>query len=157
MMEGKLGGFHFNDSKYGDDDLTVGSINPYQLFLIFNELVDGLQDPNVKNPPLAWMIDASHNTKDPIEDLLQSVNAILTTYSKALLVDRLALADAQESNDVLRAEELLRDTFLTDARALVAEASRQSGGAIDPIATFRGAKIRSGLVDKRGFGVATGL
>jgi L-rhamnose isomerase/sugar isomerase len=88
---------------------------------------------------------------------LQSVNAILTTYAKALLVDRVSLADAQENNDVLRAEELLRDTFLTDARALVAEASRQAGGAIDPIATFRGAKIRSGLVDKRGFSVATGL
>jgi L-rhamnose isomerase/sugar isomerase len=125
--------------------------------LIFNELVDGMQDPSVKNPPLAWMIDASHNTKDPIEDLLQSVNAILTTYAKALLVDRVALADAQENNDVLRAEELLRDTFLTDARALVAEASRQAGGAIDPIATFRAGKVRRGLIDKRGFSVATGL
>jgi L-rhamnose isomerase / sugar isomerase len=157
MHFGRLGGFHFNGSMYGDDDLTTGSIKPYQFFLIFNELVDGMQDASIKNPPLAWMIDASHNTKDPIEDLLQSVNAILTTYAKALLVDRVALADAQENNDVLRAEELLRDTFLTDARALVAEASRQSGGAIDPIATFRGGKIRNGLVDKRGFGVATGL
>jgi len=158
MHFGRLGGFHFNGSMYGDDDLTTGSIKPYQFFLIFNELVDGMQDAAVKNPPLAWMIDASHNTKDPIEDLLQSVNAILATYTKALLVDRVALADAQENNDVLRAEELLRDTFFTDVRALVSEASRQMGGAIDPVATFRNAKVRDGLISKRGkFSIATGL
>jgi len=158
MHFGRLGGFHFNGSMYGDDDLTTGSIKPYQFFLIFNELVDGMQDPNVKNPPLAWMIDASHNTKDPIEDLLQSVNAILATYAKALLVDRVALTDAQENNDVLRAEELLRDTFFTDVRALVAEASRQVGGALDPVATFRKANVRENLINKRGkFSVATGL
>lgn len=158
MHFGRLGGFHFNGSMYGDDDLTTGSIKPYQFFLIFNELVDGMQDPNVKNPPLAWMIDASHNTKDPIEDLLQSVNAILATYTKALLVDRVALTDAQENNDVLRAEELLRDTFFTDVRALVAEASRQVGGALDPVATFRKASVRESLINKRGkFSVATGL
>ncbi|MFD2523583.1 TIM barrel protein [Emticicia soli] len=158
MHFGRLGGFHFNGSMYGDDDLTTGSIKPYQFFLIFNELVDGMQDPNVKNPPLAWMIDASHNTKDPIEDLLQSVNAILATYAKALLVDRFALSDAQENNDVLRAEELLRDTFFTDVRALVAEASRQVGGALDPVATFRKVNIRENLINKRGkFSVATGL
>ncbi|RYU95993.1 TIM barrel protein [Emticicia agri] len=158
MHFGRLGGFHFNGSMYGDDDLTTGSIKPYQFFLIFNELVDGMQDPNVKNPPLAWMIDASHNTKDPIEDLLQSVNAILATYAKALLVDRIALADAQENNDVLKAEELLRDIFFTDVRALVAEASRQVGGALDPVATFRHAKVRENLIGQRGkFSVATGL
>ena len=158
MHFGRLGGFHFNGSMYGDDDLTTGSIKPYQFFLIFNELVDGMQDPNVKNPPLAWMIDASHNTKDPIEDLLQSVNAILSTYAKALLVDRVALADAQENNDVLKAEELLRDIFFTDVRALVAEASRQIGGALDPVATFRNARVRENLIGKRGkFSVATGL
>jgi len=158
MHFGRLGGFHFNGSMYGDDDLTTGSIKPYQFFLIFNELVDGMQDPNVKNPPLAWMIDASHNTKDPIEDLLQSVNAILATYAKALLVDRVALSDAQENNDVLRAEELLRDTFFTDVRALVAEASRQVGGALDPVATFRKTNVRENLINKRGkFSVATGL
>ncbi len=157
MHFGRLGGFHFNGSMYGDDDLTTGSIKPYQFFLIFNELVDGMQDSQVKNPPLAWMIDASHNTKDPIEDLLQSVNAILTTYAKALLIDRKALTDAQENNDVLMAEELLRDAFMTDVRALVAEAMRQSGGAIDPIRTFRAAKVRENLVQQRGFSVATGL
>ncbi|WP_337043734.1 TIM barrel protein [Emticicia sp. 17c] len=158
MHFGRLGGFHFNGSMYGDDDLTTGSIKPYQFFLIFNELVDGMHDAAVKNPTLAWMIDASHNTKDPIEDLLQSVNAILTTYAKALLVDRQALNNAQEQNDVLAAEEILRDAFFTDVRALVAEASRQVGGALDPVATFRQAKVRQSLIQQRGkFSVATGL
>lgn len=89
LMEGKLGGFHFNDSKYGDDDLTVGSIKPYQLFLIFNELVDGMDARNMNHASdLAWMIDASHNVKDPLEDLFQSVEAIMISYAQALLVGR---------------------------------------------------------------------
>jgi L-rhamnose isomerase / sugar isomerase len=158
MHFGRLGGFHFNGSMYGDDDLTTGSIKPYQFFLIFNELVDAMDDPMVKNPPLAWMIDASHNTKDPLEDLLQSVQNILNTYTKALLVDRNALQNAQENNDVVVAEELLRDVFAIDTRALVAEATKQAGGAIDPIGVFRSLKIRENLIEKRGKNsVATGL
>ena len=158
MHFGRLGGFHFNGSMYGDDDLTTGSIKPYQFFLIFNELVDAMEDPSVKNPSLAWMIDASHNTKDPLEDLLQSVQNILTTYTKALLVDRAVLAIAQENNDVLAAEELLRDVFATDTRALVAEAARQAGGAGDPIGVYRDMNIRAQLIEKRGKkSVATGL
>lgn len=158
MHFGRLGGFHFNGSMYGDDDLTTGSIKPYQLFLIFNELVDGMTDPTVKNPNIAWMIDASHNTKDPIEDLLQSVNGILSAYARALLVDRAALNQAQEENDVVQAEELLRDAFLTDVRPLVAEAMRLDGGAIDPLAAFRSAQVRANLIEKRGkFSTATGL
>ena len=155
---GRLGGFHFNGSMYGDDDLTTGSIKPYQFFLIFNELVDGMTDKSVKNPSLAWMIDASHNTKDPLEDLLQSVQSILTTYAKALLVDRVALADAQNNNDVVRAEELMKDAFQTDVRPLVAEAMLQGGGAIDPIAAFRQGQVREQLIQKRGkLSIATGL
>lgn len=158
MHFGRLGGFHFNGSMYGDDDLTTGSIKPYQFFLIFNELVDAMQDPTVKNPPLAWMIDASHNTKDPMEDLLQSVQNILTTYAKALLVDRISLAAAQQHNDVVAAEELLRDVFATDTRALVAEATRQAGGAIDPLGLYRHLGIREKLIGQRGKkSVATGL
>src|SRR6185503_457188 len=89
LMEGKLAGFHFNDSKYGDDDLTVGSINPYQLFLIFNELVEGMDARGMNHATdIGWMIDASHNVKDPIEDLLQSVQAIKMAYAQALLVDK---------------------------------------------------------------------
>jgi L-rhamnose isomerase/sugar isomerase len=121
-------------------------------------LVDAINDPAVKNPPLAWMIDASHNTKDPLEDLLQSVQNILTTYAKALLTDRPALEAAQEANDPLVAEELLRDAFATDTRALVAEAARQAGGAIDPLGVFRGLKVREQLIEKRGRkSLATGL
>lgn len=158
MHFGRLGGFHFNGSMYGDDDLTTGSIKPYQFFLIFNELVSAMTDPVVKNPPLAWMIDASHNSKDPLEDLLQSVQNILTTYAKALLVDSIALDEAQQNNDVLAAEELLRSTFATDTRALVAEAIRQAGGAINPVGVFRDLKIREQLIEKRGKkSVATGL
>jgi L-rhamnose isomerase/sugar isomerase len=101
LMEGKLAGFHFNDSKYGDDDLTVGSINPYQLFLIFNELVEGMDARGMDHAnDLRWMIDASHNVKDPIEDLLQSVQAIKIAYAQALLVDKNALEAAQTVNDV---------------------------------------------------------
>ena len=158
MHFGRLGGFHFNGSMYGDDDLTAGSIKPYQFFLIFNELVDARQDPAVNNPPLAWMIDASHNTKDPLEDLLQSVQNILTTYAKALLVDRVLLAAAQQNNDVVAAEEILRDVFATDTRALVAEATRQAGGAIDPLGLYRHLEIREKLIDQRGKkSVSTGL
>ena len=161
LHEGKLGGFHFNDSKYGDDDLTAGSIRPYQLFLIFNELVDGEQ-PN--NPPFGgqlgfgWMIDASHNVKDPLEDLLQSVEAIQLAYAQALLVDRAALEEARESNDAVRAQELLQDAFRTDVRPLVAEARRRAGGAIQPLTLFRQLNVRSQLIGERGTKtVATGL
>jgi len=158
MHFGRLGGFHFNGSMYGDDDLTTGSIKPYQFFLIFNELVDAMSDPAVKNPALAWMIDASHNTKDPLEDLLQSVRNILTTYAKALIVPRAALEAAQDGNDTLAAEEILRDTFATDTRALVAEAARRQGGAIDPIGAFRSMGIRQQRIEQRGkTSLATGL
>jgi L-rhamnose isomerase / sugar isomerase len=157
MHFGTLGGFHFNGSMYGDDDLSTGSIKPYQLFLIFNELVDAMQDPTVRNPLLAWMIDASHNTKDPLEDLLQSVQNILTAYTKALLVDRKMLYEAQESNDVVAAEELLRDVFALDTRPLVAEAANRAGGAIDPIGAFRSMNIREKRIQKRGHSIATGL
>ncbi|MBC6698599.1 TIM barrel protein [Hymenobacter puniceus] len=155
---GRLGGFHFNGSMYGDDDLTTGSTKPFQLFLIFNELVDAAQDQTLTEAAVAYMIDASHNTKDPLEDLLQSVESILGAYAKALLVDRAALHEAQESNDVVRAEELLRDAFLTDVRPLVAEAYRQAGGALNPVAVYRAGQVREQLIQQRGkLSLSTGL
>jgi L-rhamnose isomerase/sugar isomerase len=159
LMEGKLGGFHFNDSKYGDDDLTVGSIKPYQLFLIFNELVDGMDARGMDHArDLAWMIDASHNVKDPLEDLLQSVEAIMLSYAQALLVDRVRLNAAQVSNDVVAAQELLQAAFRTDVRPLVAEARLRAGGALDPLALYRSEQVRKRLIKERGVGgVATGL
>jgi L-rhamnose isomerase / sugar isomerase len=151
LMEGKLGGFHFNDSKYGDDDLTVGSIKPYQLFLIFSELVDGMNSRNMDHATdLAWMIDASHNVKDPLEDLLQSVEAILISYAQALLVDRKRLAKAQNENDVVLCQEILQNAFRTDVRSLVAESRLRAGGVLDPIRYFREEKIREHLVRERG-------
>jgi len=151
LMEGKLGGFHFNDSKYGDDDLTVGSIKPYQLFLIFNELVEGMDARGMDHTrDLAWMIDASHNVKDPLEDLLQSVEAILLSYAQALLVDRVKLREAQQSNDVTAAQEVLQNSFRTDLRPLVAESRQRAGAALDPLALYRSEKIRKELIKIRG-------
>jgi L-rhamnose isomerase/sugar isomerase len=159
LMEGKLGGFHFNDSKYGDDDLTTGSIKPYQLFLIFSELVEGMDAKGMDHvSDMGWMIDASHNVKDPLEDLLQSVEAIMLAYAQALYVDRKALKDAQQNSDVVTAQEILQNTFRTDLRALVAEARLRAGGVLDPLAFFRKEKIREKLIRNRGSKtVATGL
>ena len=159
LMEMKLGGFHFNDSKYGDDDLTVGSIRPYQLFLIFNELIEGMDTRRMDHASdLAWMIDASHNVKDPLEDLLQSVEAIMIAYAQALLVDRRKLAEIQDHNDVVAAQEILQTSFRTDVRSLVAEARLKSGGAIDPLSVYRNEKVREHLIKERGSKtVATGL
>ena len=157
MLKGKLGGFHFNDSKYGDDDLTVGSIKPYALFLIFNELVYGMQN-NPQNPDLAWMIDASHNVKDPLEDLIQSLEAIQEAYAKALLVDQKALKTAQLENDVVTCQELLQDAYRTDVRPLLAQARLDKGGALSPIQAYRAMDVRNQLIKERGKNtVATGL
>lgn len=150
MMQGKLGGFHFNDSKYGDDDLTVGAIKPYQLFLIFNELVEGMEDPASSNPSPAWMIDASHNLKDPLEDLLQSIEAIKIAYAQALLVDRVALEEAREQNDPTMAQEILQAAYRTDVRPLLAEARWRSGGSLAPISLYRHAMVRQQLIKERG-------
>src|SRR5919199_1465797 len=158
LMEGKLGGFHFNDSKYGDDDLTVGSINPYQLFLIFHELVEGMDARGMNHASdLGWMIDASHNIKDPLEDLLQSVEAIKIAYAQALLVDTKALEAARENNDVVLAQEILQAAFRTDVRPLVEEARLRAGAALQPLQVYRNLKVRDNLIKERGLTtVATG-
>ncbi|MBC7949175.1 MAG: sugar isomerase [Chitinophagaceae bacterium] len=159
MMENKLAGFHFNDSKYGDDDLTVGSINPYQLFLIFNELVEGMDARGMNHATdLGWMIDASHNVKDPLEDLLQSIEAIMIAYAQALLVNSKELKAAQDNNDVVKAQEILQAAYRTDVRPLIAEARIRSGGALQPLSLFRNLKVRGELIRERGkVTVATGL
>ncbi len=158
MGEHKLGGFHFNDSKFADDDLTVGAIKPYQLFLIFNELVYGMEGANKDDAPLAWMIDASHNVKDPLEDLLQSVEAIKLSYAQALIINRQKLEEARENNDVTRAQEILQDAFRTDLRPLIAEARIRNSAAYDPIQLYRSLNIREQLRKDRGAEtVATGL
>ena len=148
MHLNKLGGFHFNDSRYGDDDLTVGSVKPYQLFLIFCELLQGMVETS--NPELSWMIDASHNLKDPMEDLLQSVESIKIAHARALLVDYDALKEAQAQNDVATCESLLQEAFRTDVRPLVKEVIYRKGGAIDPVIAYRTFEIRKQLMAKRG-------
>ncbi len=154
-MVGRLGGFHFNDSKYGDDDLTTGSIRPFQLFLIFHELIragDG------RLPELAYMIDQSHNIKDPLEDLIQSTEAITIAYAQAMLVDQAELSDAQNKNDAARAQQILQTAYRTDTRPLVAETRRRCGAAIDPLGVYRGVGYRERLIGQRGTStVATGL
>lgn len=150
MQQNMLAGFHFNDSKYGDDDLSTGSIKPYQLFLIFCELIGGAEENAQTWESISWMIDASHNTKDPLEDLIQALEAISQAYTKALLVDRGKLAACQLEGDVVRAQEVLQEAFLTDVRPLVREARIQSGGEADPLAFYRSEKIREKLITQRG-------
>ena len=157
QLKGKLGGFHFNDSKYGDDDLTVGSIKPYALFLIFNELVYGMEN-NPQNPDLAWMIDASHNVKDPLEDLIQSLEAIQEAFAKALLIDQAELKAAQLDNDAVKCQEILQEAYRTDVRALLEKARLNAGGAISPITAYRELDLRNQLIAERGkHTIATGL
>ena len=145
---GKLGGFHFNDSKYGDDDLDCGSINPHQLFLVFNELVEAELDPRGGFDP-AYLIDQSHNVTDPIESMLSSAEAIVGAYAKALAVDRAALHDAQESNDVMLAFQTLRQGYRTDVTPIVASARLAAGGAIDTLATYRASRWRERVASRR--------
>ncbi|AYG68568.1 MULTISPECIES: L-rhamnose catabolism isomerase [unclassified Rhizobium] len=152
---GKLGGFHFNDSKYGDDDLDAGAIEPYRLFLVFNELVDAeRRGVNDFNP--AHMIDQSHNVTDPIESLISSANEIRRAYAQALIVDRKALDDYQEANDALMASETLKRAYRADVEPILAEARRRTGGAIDPVATYRASGYRRKVAGERPASVAGG-
>lgn len=157
LRVGRLGGFHFNDAKYADDDLTTGSLRPYMLFLIFNELVTGANDPDCKNPEWTYMIDESHNIKDPIEDLTQAVDAIQRAYAQALVVDVKTLESAQDSNDAALAQEMLQKAFRTPVGPLVAEARKRMGGAIEPLDAYRAANYRAKAGESRTAGVATGL
>ncbi|HTM82553.1 L-rhamnose catabolism isomerase [Asticcacaulis sp.] len=147
---GKLGGFHFNDSKYGDDDLDSGSINPFQLFLVFNELVYAEKRAKGRFRP-AYMMDQSHNVTDPMESLLNSARAIAGAYAKALIVDRAALKAYQADNDVIMAHNCLRLAFETDVRAALAMARVRKGGAIDPIACYRASSYRALKAETRKF------
>lgn len=145
---GKLGGFHFNDSKYGDDDLDAGSIKPFQLFLIFNELVDAeLSAVPHFNP--CYMLDQSHNVTDPIESLMVSASEVVRAYVQAHLVDRQALTEAQEKCDALMALSILKRAFTTDVTPIVALARERSGGAIDPLSTYRSSGYRKRKATER--------
>jgi L-rhamnose isomerase/sugar isomerase len=144
----RLGGFHFNDSKYGDDDLDSGSIDPYRLFLIFNELVDA-QWRRVPDFHPAHMLDQSHNVTDPIESLMTSAIELQRAYAQALLVDRQALSEYQQQNDALMASQTLKRAFTTDVQPILARARLQKGAAIDPVATYRRSGYRRECAEKR--------
>jgi len=145
---GKLAGFHFNDSKYGDDDLDSGSIKPFQLFLIFNELVDA-ELGRVPSFDPAYMLDQSHNVTDPIESLMVSAAELVRAYVQAHLVDRQALSEAQEKCDPLMALTILKQAFTTDVAPILAAARERAGGAIDPIATYRTSGYRQRKEEER--------
>jgi L-rhamnose isomerase/sugar isomerase len=144
----RLGGFHFNDSKYGDDDLDAGSIDPFRLFLIFNELVDA-QRRHVPNFSPAHMLDQSHNVTDPIESLMTSAIELQRAYAQALLVDRDALAGYQQDNDVLMAAQTLKRAFTTDVQPILARARLLKGAAIDPVGAYRKSGYRAGCALRR--------
>jgi len=145
---GKLGGFHFNDSKYGDDDLDSGSINPHQLFLVFNELIEAERSPRDGFDP-SYMIDQSHNVTDPIESMLSSAETIAGCYARAELVDRNALHAAQDGNDVMVAFRTLRTAYETDVTPILAKARDELGGAIDWLGTYRVSKYRDRKAQER--------
>jgi L-rhamnose isomerase/sugar isomerase len=154
---GKLGGFHLNDSKYGDDDLDAGSIKPFQLFLIMNELVDAELEKVPGFAP-AYMLDQSHNVTDPIESLMTSAVEASRAYVQAHLVDRAALRAAQEGDgrsdrsdraDAILALQLLKQAFTTDVSPILAMARARSGGAIDPLAVYRASGYRSRKAEER--------
>jgi L-rhamnose isomerase/sugar isomerase len=138
----KLAGFHFNDSKYGDDDLDSGSVDPFRLFLVFNELVDAeLRKVDGFNP--AYMIDQSHNVTDPVESLMASAMEIQRAYVQASLIDREGLEVAQAESDVMLGHRLVKQAFITDVSPILAEARRRRGGAIDPINLYRKSGYRA--------------
>lgn len=144
----KLGGFHFNDSKYGDDDLDTGSIDPYRLFLVFNELADAeLSGAPGFNP--AHMLDQSHNVTDPIESLMSSAMEVSRAYAQALIVDRKALAGYQDGNDALMASNTLKQGFRTDVEPILAMARLESGGAVNPVAAYRASGYRAKVAAER--------
>ena len=139
IQVGRLGGVHLNDSKYGDDDLTAGSIRPFQLFLIFCELVAAEREARKSRQMSAptYLIDQSHNTRDPIEALIVTVEEARRAYAKALFVDFERLAELQDASDPVLAELVLKNAFETDVRPVLAAVRLRDGGAIDPIGIFR--------------------
>ena len=153
LDEERLGGFHFNDRKYADDDLIVGTLHPFELFLVFNELVAaGEQKVGGR---VDYMIDQSHNIEPKIEAMIQSVLNIQSAHAKALLVDRKALAAAQVAGDTLGAYRILRDAFETDVRPLLERARLEMGLEPDPIAAFRASGYAEKVAQERGIASAS--
>jgi L-rhamnose isomerase/sugar isomerase len=152
MDEGRLGGFHFNNRKYGDDDLIVGSINPFELFLIYVELVvaeDSAQE-------IAYMIDQTHNIEPKIEAMILSLTNLQEAYAKALLVGRQTLQNARRSGDVLGAHRILLNAYNTDVRSLCAKVREDLGASPDPVAAFRQSGYAEKVTEERKEGAGAG-
>ncbi|HUT56147.1 MAG TPA: TIM barrel protein [bacterium] len=149
IAAGRLGGFHFNDNKYADDDLSAGSIDPYRLFRVFHELTLASRAQGRKFRP-AYLIDQSHLLKDPIEELCMTTVELQLAYVQALLVDNEALESYQNSNDVMMAETELKKAFKTDVGPVAAMARKRAGGAINPIAAYRASGYREKKAKERG-------
>jgi L-rhamnose isomerase/sugar isomerase len=153
LDEGRLGGFHFNNRKYGDDDLIVGSVNPLELFLIYVELVEAEERAGTR---IDYMIDQTHNIEPKIEAMLLSVMNLQEAHAKALLVDRTALTEARRAGDVLGAHRLILDAYATDVRPLCAKVREDLGGASDPIAAFEESGYARKVAEQRGEGAGAG-
>ena len=153
LDEGRLGGFHFNNRKYADDDLIVASINPFELFLIYVELVEAEERSDTR---IDYMIDQTHNIEPKIEAMILSVMNLQEAYAKALLVDRAALAEARRSGDVLGAHRRLLDAYATDVRPLCAKVREDLGAAPDPIAAFKESGYAEKVAEERGEGAGAG-
>ena len=160
LDEGRLGGFHFNNRKYADDDQIVGSVNPYELFLIYNELVGAAQsDDEVARTTaqnVAYMIDQTHNIEGKLAPMMYSVLNCQEAYAKALLVPRKPLAEAQLNGNVLQAHQLLTDAFRTDVRPLLAQVREELGVPTDPIAAYWASGYEEKIRSERGLSSTSG-
>ena len=157
LDEGRLGGFHFNNKKYADDDLTTGSVNPYELYLIYTELVAGENDGLGNN--IAYMIDECHTIKNKIAEMIQSLVALQISYAKALIVNRPALAAAQEADDIVTAEEIIKSAFATDVRPLLwkVRSDLSLPDPADPVRGFVESGYAAAKAEERGTGGGAGL
>jgi L-rhamnose isomerase/sugar isomerase len=149
LDEGMLGGFHFNNRKYADDDVMVGSINPYELFLIYNELVKAEEDPDIQ-ADIAYMVDQGFNTKRKIPGMIQTIMMIQSCYARALIVDRAALAAAQAAGDVVGAERALHVAFETDVTPLLRRVRQEMGAAEDPLGAYMASGYQERIEKERG-------
>jgi L-rhamnose isomerase / sugar isomerase len=153
LDEGRLGGFHFNNRKYGDDDLIVGSVNPFELFLVYVELVEAEERSATR---IDYMIDQTHNIEPKMEAMLLSVMNLQEAYAKALLVDRAALKAARRAGDVLGAHRILLHAYYTDVRPLCARVRESLGGASDPLTAFQESGYAEKVAEERGAGEGAG-
>ncbi|MEO0587396.1 MAG: TIM barrel protein [Planctomycetota bacterium] len=149
LDEGLLGGFHFNDRKYADDDLTLGSIDPYAVFRIFDQIAQFTHDQGAA-PEIAYMVDQSHNLKPKLEAMVQTVCEAQKQFLRAHLVDRKALADAQVKGDITAAETTLRAAFEIDVTAMLGDWRKAKGLPVDPLAELRHSGVIERLAGERG-------